>query len=380
MSVLKPVLDTARVVVCVGSGGVGKTTTASALGVAAAAAGRRTLVVTIDPARRLADALGLDALEHAPRAVSPDLLAQAGMPGADLSAMMLDVEAAWDDMVHRLSPPGTDTQAIVENRFYQHMSRELPGAQEFIACEALQRLVDQDQWDLIILDTPPAANALDFFDAPDRILSVLDHEAFQSLTRGGKGRFGLRFLDTAGAAAQMVLSRITGPEFLDELGAFLALLGGLYAPLSARTKAFSSLLATPEARFVVVTSPAPGPLSEAAAFHTELVERGFHIDSFIANRTQPVPAVEPDAPSLEHLADAGLPDALVDAVHEALEEQCALAAADRDTLCALAAAHDTPVVVVPELSGTIHDVSGLRRLEAPLLASSLLASPLAAAL
>ncbi len=180
---LSALLEDMRTIVCVGSGGVGKTTTAAALGLYAAELGKKTLVMTIDPAKRLANSLGLDALEHEPRRVDPALLAKAGLaPTANLWATMLDLPAAWDDMIVRFCDDDDVAQRILQNRFYYALSRELPGAQEFIACEALHHLATTNQFDLIVLDTPPTANALDFLEAPERILGFLDQDAFKVLS------------------------------------------------------------------------------------------------------------------------------------------------------------------------------------------------------
>ena len=169
--VLARILQDMRVVVCVGSGGVGKTTTAAALGLYAATLGKRTLVITIDPARRLANALGLESLGSHPKPLDAEVLARAGLrPAAQIDAMMLDLTAAWDDLVTRVAPDAETSARLVDNRFYKHLTRDLPGAQDFIACEALYSLVESGEYDLIVLDTPPTANALDFLEAPSRIL------------------------------------------------------------------------------------------------------------------------------------------------------------------------------------------------------------------
>ena len=183
------------VLVVTGSGGVGKTTSAAALGLFGAQLGRRTLVITIDPAKRLANALGLTALSHVPQRIDGALTAVDGAaaPG-ELFAMMLDPKAAWDDMLMRTAPDAATAQKILENRFYGTLSRDLPGAHEFIACECLHHLTSSGQWDLVVLDTPPTSNALDFLEAPARILAVLDNDAFRYFAQR-KQSLGLRFLE-----------------------------------------------------------------------------------------------------------------------------------------------------------------------------------------
>ncbi|MFZ9888494.1 MAG: ArsA family ATPase, partial [Myxococcota bacterium] len=257
---LARLVEDMRVIVCVGSGGVGKTTTAAMLAMYGAYVGKRSLVITIDPARRLANSLGLSGLLYEPRLVPVEVLAKAGLAGcAPLEAMMLDLRASWDDMVNRIGGNAEQRAHILSNRFYRYLSQELPGAQEFIACEALYTLAEERGYDLVVLDTPPTQNALDFLDAPSRILGFLDLEAFQGLAKrtseGKTARIGLRFLDGLTGAASAVLSRFTGHELLDELGDFLFLLRNLYEPLVYRTRQFEGLLRGPQTRFVVVTSP-----------------------------------------------------------------------------------------------------------------------------
>ncbi|MBM4282764.1 MAG: ArsA family ATPase, partial [Deltaproteobacteria bacterium] len=263
-----------QIVVCVGSGGVGKTTTAASLGLVAAAMGRKTLVITIDPARRLANALGLDTLLHRPQPVDAALVraARARLGPVDaldpvssssssssgpapLSAMMLDLKAGWDDMLFRTAPDRASAEKILVNRFYRVLSTELPGAHEFIACEHLNHLASSGDWDLVVLDTPPTQNALDFLDAPQRILGVLDNDAFRLLAHKAPGEreasLASRFLDGATGRAQSVIAKFTGPDLLEELGELLLLLKDLYGPLTQRTREFVALLAGRCSAFVV---------------------------------------------------------------------------------------------------------------------------------
>lgn len=374
---LAHLVEDMKVIVCVGSGGVGKTTTAAMLALYGATVGKRTLVITIDPARRLANSLGVDGLAHEPKALDPRVLAEAGLhPTAPVDAMMLDLQAAWDDMVHRISGTGEATRQILENRFYRYLSRELPGAQEFIACEALYTLSHERGYDLVVLDTPPTQNALDFLDAPSRILGFLDLEAFKAFTRrapqGAAGRLGLRFLDGATGAVSSLLSRFTGHELLDEIGDFLYLLRNLYGPLVERTRDFEALLRGPTSRFVVVTSPAPGPLGEARFFRRLLDERELGTGAVVVNRVLPHPGDELASLSADALApllkklgvtDEAIPSLTHDA-HEAIREQALLAERDRAGIEALVAdvAGGAPIVLVPQLESDVHDASRLATL------------------
>lgn len=362
-----------RVLICVGSGGVGKTTTAAALGLAAAASGRRTLVITIDPARRLANALGLTGLSHAPQPVDEGLVGRsASALGADpagaapLHAMMLDLKAGWDDMLFRTAPDQATAKKILANRFYRVLSTELPGAHEFIACEHLQHLASSQRFDVVVLDTPPTQNALDFLDAPQRILGVLDNDAFRFFADKSTS-LGLRFLDSASGKAQSVLARFTGGEMLDELGDFLVLLKDLYGPLTTRTRDFVALLGGDDTAFLVVTAPQPTVLAEAAFFASELVRRRLPLSVVIVNRLTRRPAE-----ALAALVGADLDDRLGVALgpDDGSRVAAALdrAVVDEDRLAGLEDAAlagvgtsigGVPMVRLPRLSDAVHDQARL---------------------
>lgn len=361
-----------RVVVCVGSGGVGKTTAAAALALFAAREGRRTLVITIDPARRLANSLGIDELLHAPKPIDATRLERAGLvPKAPIDAMMLDLKEAWDDGLRRIAASPAEAERILHNRFYHYLSREMPGAQEFIACEALYHLTEERGYDLVVLDTPPTANALDFLDAPSRVLGFLDNEAVRLFSQrgGAASRIGLRFLDGAAGAAQSVLSRFTGMELLYELGDFLLLLRNLYGPIVERTRGFEDLLRGPTTRFVVVASPAPGPLREARFFYDLLLERDLPIGAVVLNRVTPRPGADLDRLQGEGVeaALAALPlgdderKRLARVAEKAVLEQRLLAERDEAEIDAfLAGLRGTlPVVRVPQMHGDVHDAERL---------------------
>ena len=373
LALLQQVRDR-RVVVCVGSGGVGKTTTAAALGLAAAALGRKTLVITIDPARRLANALGLDALSHEPQLVDQGLVMQAARQlssttATTLHAMMLDLKAGWDDMLFRTAPDQDVANRILANRFYKVLSTELPGAHEFIACEHLQHLAASGRFDLVVLDTPPTQNALDFLDAPSRILGVLDNDAFRFFADKSSS-LGLRFLDGASGRAQSVIARFTGGEMLEELGDFLVLLKDLYDPLTDRTRQFVSLLEGPDTAFVVVTAPQPTVLSEAAFFAGELVRRGLPLQAVVVNRLTPRPTTALQILEHDHVDETlqqaiGADDGarVAAALDRAVGDEDRLATLEDAALQGLMGAGGalsaTPTVRLPRLSDAVHDAGRL---------------------
>ena len=358
-----------RVIVTVGSGGVGKTTTAAALGLLGALLGRRTLVITIDPARRLANALGLDVLSHAPQCIDEHVMGGVVPQRAgSLSAMMLDPKAAWDDMLLRTAPDEATARKIFENRFYETLSRDLPGTFEFIACECLHRLASSGDWDLVVLDTPPTANAIDFLDAPGRILGVLDNDAFRAVA-SKKESLGLRFLDGAAGRAQSVLARFTGGEIIEEIGELIVLLRDLYAPLTERIRALDELMHGENTAFVIVSSPEARALTEATRFVDELARRKLPLGALVLNRLTPSPtaALElVDSKGWEsELQTGGLrgPElaSLRSAIEKAIRQQDELAALDRAHIEAALPPlpESVPVVAVPRLTVDVRDVRRL---------------------
>ena len=220
-----------RMVVCVGPGGVGKTTVAAAIGLGAAVDGARVLVCTIDPARRLANALGLSSLGNVESRVPEHKFTEAGLrPKGALFAMMLDVKRTWDDLVTRHAPDAARRERILKNRLYQQMSSALAGSQEYMAMEKLYELATDRDYDVVVLDTPPTAHALDFLDAPDRILDFLGNETARALLApaAAAGKIGLRLAQLGGGAIAKTLARFTGPAVLSDLGDFLQSFQGMY--------------------------------------------------------------------------------------------------------------------------------------------------------
>ncbi|HYG69871.1 MAG TPA: ArsA-related P-loop ATPase, partial [Anaeromyxobacteraceae bacterium] len=275
-----------RVAVCVGSGGVGKTTVAAALALSRALAGGRALVCTIDPARRLANALGLSTLGNVESHVPEHKFAEAGLaPPGQLFAMMLDVKRTWDDLVARHAPDPARRERILRNRLYQQMSAALAGSQEYMAMEKLYELATDRDYDLIVLDTPPTAHALDFLDAPDRILDFLGNETARAILAPAlrAGGFGLRLAQLGGGYVAKTLARFTGQEVLGDLGDFLQSFQGMYDGFKERAAAVRALLSQDDVGFVLVSSPASASVDEALAFHERLHAEAMPIAGFVAN-------------------------------------------------------------------------------------------------
>jgi anion-transporting ArsA/GET3 family ATPase len=326
---LREALEHKRIIVCVGAGGVGKTTMAAALALRACMLGRRALVVTIDPAKRLAQALGLDVLPGSPTPVSEaflnDVASRLGAPArSSLQAMMLDAPTAWRDMLLRTSPSAEVARRIEQNRFYRILSSDLPGAHEFIACEQLFTLSERSDVDVLILDTPPTQNALDFLDAPQRILRMLDADFLRMMTTKlqGGGLFGGLF-GSAAERVRDVLSMFTGRAMLDETIELMVALKDLYGPLTQRTEALLEFMASDDTSFVVVTAPDRRAAEEASFFAAELRQRRLGITAVIANRVVPSPDVATDQLQVASklLAAQGQGQAAVDALEELLARQ-----------------------------------------------------------
>jgi anion-transporting ArsA/GET3 family ATPase len=383
-SVLTNMLMQQRVIVCVGSGGVGKTTTAAALALAAGALGRRAIVVTIDPAKRLANALGLATLPSRPVSLSPQLVATVGRAiaaeptPATVMAMMLEPAAAWRDMLQRTAPNQDVAARIEDNRFYRVLSSELPGSQEFIACEQLLHLAEQQgpsAVDLIVLDTPPTQNALDFLDAPNRILSVLDADFFRVVTAGASRPAGV-LSGLFGSAAERlrgVIAMFTGRAMLDEMADLLLTLRDLYDPLTDRTRRLLSLMSSDACRFVVVSAPQPSAIDEAGYFLRALRERQLPVGAVIANRYTESPTSA--LLEAEHLDDR-VPawsdrERLIASLDAAVTQQHKQAQWEEELLHHLAAsASPLPLVSVPKLNGPIHDAEGMATMAAMLCRST----------
>src|SRR5512143_750067 len=246
-----------RIAVCVGPGGVGKTTLAAAVALQRALEGGRGLVCTIDPARRLANALGLEALGNVESHVPDHKFREAGLaPRGQLFAMMLDVKRTWDDLVARHAPDRARPGRIYQNRLYQQLSGALAGSQEFMAMEKLYELATERDYDLVVLDTPPTAHALDFLDAPDRILDFLGNETARALLLPAlsAGKLGLRVFQLGGAYVARTLARFTGGEVLNDLSDLLQGFHGMYEGFERRAGVVRALLARPDVGFVLVSS------------------------------------------------------------------------------------------------------------------------------
>lgn len=355
-----------RIIVCCGSGGVGKTTTAAALALRAAEAGRDVCVLTIDPARRLAQAMGLSMLDNTPRQV-PDVSG----PGAEgsLNAMMLDMKRTFDEVVESHADKERAAQ-ILANPFYQALSSSFAGTQEYMAMEKLSQLHAQAQrdgtWDLIIVDTPPSRSALDFLDAPARLGSFLDGRFIRILTAPARGAGrGLGRLVGAGFGLFAgVLTKILGAQLLADLGTFVGAVDAMFGGFRERADATYALLADRGTAFVVVAAPERDALREASYFVDRLQAERMPLAGLVVNRMQPLRGGDLTADraraAAATLAEEGGDPMVIDllTLHARRRDE-----SDRQRTLAerfIAAHPDVPVVAVPALGEDVHDLGGLR--------------------
>lgn len=349
-------LDRASVVVCCGSGGVGKTTTAAAIALGAARRGRRAVVVTIDPAKRLADAFGLaGGLGNAP---SPIDLSGLDAPG-ELWAMMLDTRTTFDELVARYSSDEAQAQRILGNRFYGNISGALSGTQEYMAAEKLYELHNDERFDVVVVDTPPTRNALDFLQAPATLTRFLDHRLYRWLTAPARG--GMKVLNVAAQPVLRTIGKVVGADVLADAIAFFQAFEGMEAGFRARAAEVMRLLESDDTSYVVVASPRHDTVDEATYFVRRLAETSLSVTAVVVNRVHPrFGPIDTD----EALRRADLARSDGDAALALSWENLALlsqqADAEDTTLGPLTTAvGDAVTARVPLRSSDVHDLVGI---------------------
>jgi len=349
------ILAAHKVVVCVGSGGVGKTTTSAALALEAARRGLRTCVVTIDPARRLADAMGLDSEEARGSAATR---VDGPWPG-ELWAVMLDTRATFAELITTYAPSPQQAQRILNNTFFKNISDALSGTHEYMAMEKLYELHNDDRFDLVIVDTPPTTNALEFLDAPNRITRFLDHRLYKMLVTPTGGL--ARAVNLAAQTFLRSISRVVGATVVDDVIEFFANFEGMEDGFRARAVAVRELLAAERTSFILVTVPRRDIATEAAEFVHDLRDAGITVDALVVNRVHPTFSSLSEI-ELRALLDqcAGTP---IEPFATALLDAATIASTEMDHLAALnAALPAAPVRAVPFLDADVHDLAGLERL------------------
>lgn len=345
-----------KVIITCGSGGVGKTTTAAAIAIRAADAGRRTAVLTIDPARRLAQSLGLQALDNSPRQV------EIGVPdgAGELWAMMLDTRRTFDEMVSSHSTPDRAAQ-IFENPFYKTISTSFSGTQEYMAMEKLGRLAATGEWDLIVVDTPPSRSALDFLDAPQRLSSFLDGRMIRLLTSPGRGV--LKLVGAGFTLFTRAVTAVIGGQMLTDAAKFVQLFEDMFGGFRTRAEATYELLRHAGTAFVVVATPEPDALREASYFADRLQAEQMPLAGLILNRTHP-PLADLSASKAESGAsNIAASSPLAAAVLRLHAERMTKHAAEQRMQARFVRAHpDLPIISVPASARDVHNLPDLREI------------------
>jgi anion-transporting ArsA/GET3 family ATPase len=360
-----------RVVVCAGAGGVGKTTVAAALSLSAARSGRRVLCLTIDPARRLADSLGISLAPGVEAEVAPELLASAGAPtNGSLSVAMLDPKQVFDDLVKRHASSPAVAQGILANQFYRHVSTSLAGTQSYMAMEKVLSVLKSGRYDLIVLDTPPTSEALDFLDAPERLVEALDSPAMRWLVQSFQpsSGFSLRLLARGVAALLRTMGRVTGRGFLEDMAAFVGELNELFGGFKERAAEVSRAFRAPDFAYLLVAAPNAPALEEARFFAERLRRLGLTADALVLNRVHspaaPTASVDALLELLGERAAAVRPEQLL----QAQAEEHARAVAEAPQLAqAEQLFGDDKLWLVPVMAGDVRGLSDLAKVSAALV-------------
>jgi anion-transporting ArsA/GET3 family ATPase len=339
-------VDDRSVIICCGSGGVGKTTVAAAFAVEAARRGRRAVVVTIDPARRLADALGLDMLSNSPSRIDGP------WPG-ELFALMLDPKRTFDDLIRRYAGSDQQAEGIMSNRLYKNLTGSLSGTQEYMAMEKLYELVEEQRYDLIVVDTPPTRNAIDFLEAPRRLTRFLGHRLFQFLLM--PTRAYLRAVSVATQALLRTISKVAGTDIVQDAVTFFQAFEGMEEGFRRRAEHVRRLLTRRTTAFVLVTSPRADTVGEAGWFADRLNESGLAVEGLVVNKMHPAF----DAEAVGNLPDSA-PGSALAALVDNLRGYVALNERESTTLADLVVqVAPSPVARVPLLDVDVTDTRGL---------------------
>jgi anion-transporting ArsA/GET3 family ATPase len=353
-------LEGTRICIVAGSGGVGKTTASAALALGLAAAGQRVAVVTIDPAKRLADSLGVEELGTEPRLVDAALLAGHGIEmRGELWAMMLDPKATFDGLIAKLAPDAATRDDVLGNRIYAQLSSAIAGSQEFSAVAKLYELEREGDYDAIVLDTPPSRNALDFLDAPDRLTDFFGGRALKLFLVPTS--LAGRLMGAGTSVVFGILKKLTGVNLLDDVSVLFRSMGSLIDGFRERASAVKALLADPATTFLIVTSPEREPVAEAIFFRQKLREARMRFGGLIVNRAAVLTADEMSDPEAIRAELAGeLGDALAAKVAAGAKDLQVLAARHAEAIERLVAAVDDPdPIIVPRLDGEVQDIDGL---------------------
>ncbi len=349
MNRIGELVGSSQVIVTCGSGGVGKTTTAAVLAIEAARLGRSAVVVTIDPAKRLADALGLDGLSNEPTEISGT------WPGT-LAAMMLDTEGTFDALVATYAGSAEQAEKIVSNRFYRNIAGALSGTQEYMASEKLYELHASGDWDLVVVDTPPSRNALDFLEAPNRLARFLDHRLYRVITAPTRGI--VRAVNVAAQGFLRSVGKVVGGDVIADAIAFFTAFDGMDEGFRERAKRVEALLSDTATSFVLIASPRADTVAEASFFAEQLQRHKISVQAMIVNRMTPDPG--PGDPAADRRRAVEFAGTDLGAQFAVLADVRTLVAGEVDQLADLTERiSPAPVIRVPLLSVEVHDLESL---------------------
>jgi anion-transporting ArsA/GET3 family ATPase len=366
-------LDGKRICICAGSGGVGKTTTSAAIAMGMAASGKKVAVLTIDPAKRLANSLGLRELGNEECLVPAERFAEHGIEmKGELWAMMLDAKRTFDDLIERHAPDEQTRDRVLSNRIYQEVSNAMAGSQEYMAMEKLYELYQEDRYDLLVLDTPPTRHALDFIDAPERMTRFIEGKSLQFFLK--PGRLGVRIIGRSGGALFSVLKRVTGIDLLQDLSEFFQSFGDMAIGFRERAQRVNQLLGDRRTTFVLVTAPEREPIDEAIFFWRRLTEGELPFGGVVVNKVHhdylrwaedsdgldSEAALEQLAAELQRSLDGSRDGSdLAARVYENFQRYRVLAQRDRENIALLTRRLDEQrIIQVPYLEEDVHDLDG----------------------
>ncbi|MBK5231497.1 MAG: ArsA family ATPase [Thermoleophilia bacterium] len=371
MASISDVLEGNRICICAGSGGVGKTTASAAIALGMAARGLKVCVLTIDPAKRLADSLGLKELGNEATRVDPKLIADQGVEegGGELWAMMLDAKETFDNLVARHAEDAEARDRVLNNRIYQQISGALAGSQEYMAMEKLFELHSEGRFDLLVLDTPPSRNALDFLDAPNRLTQFIEGKSLQIFIK--PTGFAAKVAGRGAGVALSVLKRLVGFDLLADLSEFFTAFSGMIDGFQDRAHRVSALLADKETCFVVVCGSQTETVDEAVFFHSKLMESKMNFGGIVVNRVRyRLGTRVPKLKALTASVDAELENPeLAEEVARNLIEYDVLAQRDAQNIERLSKIlGGRPLIRIPYLDTDVHDIVGLCEINSYLFA------------
>jgi anion-transporting ArsA/GET3 family ATPase len=371
-------LEGKRICICAGSGGVGKTTTSAAIAMGMAASGKKVAVLTIDPAKRLANSLGLRELGNEECLVPAERFAEHGIEmKGELWAMMLDAKRTFDDLIERHAPDEQTRDRVLSNRIYQEVSNAMAGSQEYMAMEKLYELHQEDRYDLLVLDTPPTRHALDFIEAPERMTRFIEGKSLQFFLK--PGRLGVRIIGRSGGALFSILKRVTGIDLLQDLSEFFQSFGDMAVGFRERAQRVNELLGDRRTTFVLVTAPEREPIEEAIYFWRRLTEARLPFGGVVVNKVhhdylrwaedsdglESEAALEQLAAELERSLDGSRDGSeLAARVYENFQRYRVLAQRDRENIAHLTKRlEERRIIQVPYLDEDVHDLDGLAEID-----------------